>query len=261
MSRIRAAISRVTTVAPHRPQPRPPIGQTRKIAILGGAHTIRYAPFDDWTWELWSHASSRDRCRRAPDVLFDLHPPDLWRNPRKKNWDPGYYAWIKRNHIPIYMQDRYKDVPASMKYPFAQMITEFPRGYMTNQSAYMVALALMQGATQISVFGCHYATESEYGAQRGSMEYWIGVCDGRGVQLNVPPGCDLCNRPHLLYGYESHPNGKRDPSYIITWPKPKPTVEKDDTPTDLTMVDDPKCPPLMKIELEAPNPGRWAQVG
>lgn len=257
MNRLRAAISRVTTVAPHRARPRPPIGQMRKIAILGGAHTIRFAPFDDWSWELWSHASCRDRCRRAPDVLFDVHPPELWRNPRKKHWDPGYYEWLKRNHLPIYMQDRYKDVPASIKYPFETMVTEFPRGYMTNQSAYMIALALMGGVTHLGVYGCHYSQESEYAAQRGSMEYWLGFAEGRGVHVLIPPGCDLLDRPSLLYGYQSHPEGKRDPSYNLTFPKPKTELEKDGQPTELTALSDPKCPPLMKVDLEAPNPGRW----
>lgn len=248
MNRLQAAISRVTTVAPHRPTPRPPMRQVRKIAILGGAHTIRFAPFEDWSWELWSHASCRDRCRRAPDLLFDLHPPELWRNPRKKNWDPGYYEWIKRNHIPIYMQDRYKDVPASMKYPFEQMITEFPRGYMTNQVAYMIALALMEGVTHLGLFGCEYSTESEYGPQRGSAEYWLGVAEGRGVRVLLPPGCDLLNKPALMYGYESHPNGVRDKSYSFGV-NPLKAISKVESPRGKVLIpsDHPNAPALRDI--------------
>ena len=259
MNKLQAAISRVTTVPAARPMPRPPIGQTRKIAILGGAATIRFAPWADMSWELWSHASCRDRCKRAPDLLFDLHPPELWRSPVRKNWDPEYLKWLKRNHLPIYMQDRYKEVPASIKYPFETMITEFPRGYMTNQSAYMIALALMQGVTHLAVYGCHYQHHSEYWVQRGSMEYWLGVAEGRGVHVLIPPQCDLLNRPSLLYGYESHPGGKRDPSYkmdaaptppttIMGGADPGPLLTKDGVPTILVPVESPNCPPLM------PNP-------
>ncbi len=114
------------------------------------------------------------------------------------------------------MQDAYPEVPASVKYPFPQMITEFPRGYMTNTVSYMVALALQEGVTHLAVYGCHYDTGSEYGPQRGSAEYWLGLAEGRGVQVLIPPGCDLLNRPSLLYGYESHPNGIRDASYSFT---------------------------------------------
>jgi hypothetical protein len=192
------------------------LGRLRKIACLGGGHTLQYAPWHDLTWELWAHSSCRHLCKRDPDILFDLHPPALWRDATKKNWDPKYAEWIQTNRIPMLMQEVYPDAPASMKYPFAQMVTEFPRGYMTNQVSYMIALALMEGVTHIGMFGCDYRTGTEYGPQRGSAEYWLGVAEGRGVQVMLPPGCDLLNRPHLMYGYESHPNGKRDPSYSFT---------------------------------------------
>lgn len=260
-NRMRTAISRVTAVPAARAVPRAPIGQQRKIAILGGASTIRFAPFNDLSWELWSHASCRDRCRREPDVFFDLHPPELWRDPVKKKWDPGYLKWLTRNHVPIYMQDRYEDVPASIRYPFEQMITEFPRGYMTNSAVYMVALALMQGATHLGIFGCHYQAKSEYAAQRGSMEYWLGVAEGRGVHVLIPPTCDLLNRPSLLYGYQSHPNGKRDPSYTADVIVPvgakeavaaEPITKDDGDTVKLFSLDDPKCPPLVQIDIEPP---------
>jgi hypothetical protein len=186
------------------------------VACLGGAKTLQHTPWFDPTWELWAHASCRHLCKRDPDVLFDLHPPELWRDPTKKNWDPKYLKWLGTNTVPILMQDVYADVPASLKYPFATIITEFPRGYMANHLAYMIALALVEGVTHIGVFGCDYATGSEYGPQRGSAEYWLGVAEGRGVHVCLPPGCDLLNRPSLLYGYESHPGGKRHPSYSFT---------------------------------------------
>ena len=258
-NRLKAALSRVTTVPAARPVPRPPAQQQRKIAILGGAGTIRFAPWHDYSWELWSHASCRDMCKRQPDVLFDLHPPELWRDVVKKRWDPGYYKWLKKNHIPIYMQDRYPDVPASMRYPFETMITEFPRGYMCNQPAYMIALALMQGVTHIAVYGCHYQTDGEYGSQRGSMEYWLGVAEGRGVHVLIPPTCDLLNRPALLYGYESHPNGKRSPLYNVNMKVPpradgtaEPTKRDKDEPVTLQLVGAPGCPPLMKMPGHEP---------
>ena len=143
-----------------RVQPRRPVfaglGRLRKIAMLGGARSLASAPWFDASWELWSHASCRAKCKREPDVFFDLHPPELWRNPHKKFWDVNYLDWLKVNHVPIYMQEHYPDVPASIRYPFDTMIMEFPRGYMTNTVAYMVALALMEGVTHIGLFGVQY---------------------------------------------------------------------------------------------------------
>ena len=191
------------------------LGRLRKIALLGGAFTLPYAPWQDLTWELWAHMSCRRNCVREPDIFFDLHPPELWRDPKRKFWDPTYYQWLQQNHVPIYMQEAYKDVLAAKRYPFEPMITEFPRGYMTNTVAYMIALALMEGVTHLALYGCHYDAAGEYGPQRGCAEYWCGVAEGRGVQVLIPPRCDLLNRPSLLYGYQSHPQGKRDPSYLF----------------------------------------------
>lgn len=168
---------------------------------------------------------------REPDLFFDLHPPALWTNPKRKFWDPSYYDWLKQNHVPIYMQEHYPEIPASIKYPFATMITEFPTGYMANTLAYMIALALMEGVTQIGIFGCNYAADSEYGPQRGSAEYWLGIAEGRGVRIALPPGCDLLGRPHLLYGYESHPDGVRHAAYNFAAAiPPSPLTQKKKAP-------------------------------
>lgn len=231
------------------------IGRLRKVALLGGAGTLKWAPWHDLTWELWSHASARHLCQRDPDLLFDIHPPALWRDGTKKNWDPKYYQWIQKNRIPIMMQDAYKDVPASMRYPFETMITEFPRGYMTNQVAYMVALALMEGVTDLALYGCEYNTHSEYGPQRGSAEYWLGLAEGRGVRVLLPPGCDLLNKPHLLYGYESHPNGVRDKSYEFGLGPLKATGKVGSAPSLLVPSESPNAPPLRNIGV---TPEPWS---
>lgn len=258
---IKLAIPPPSEMKPRPPIPRQPafagVGRLRKIACLGGAKTIKHAPWDDPTWELWSHANSRHMCKREPDLLFDLHPESLWRDPKKKSWDPKYAQWLTTNRIPIMMQHTHKDVPASIKYPFDTMITEFPRGYMTNQVAYMIALALMQGVTHLALFGCEYSSNSEYGPQRGSCEYWLGVAEGRGVRVLLPPGCDLLNKPHLLYGYESHPQGVRHPSYSFSiGPLILNGPVKHDGPTQLIPVSDPHCPPLRDIGVK-PEP--WSK--
>lgn len=235
------------------------VGRLRKIAFLGGAkRTLRYAPWHDDSWELWGHCSARHLYQRDIDLLWDMHPRELWANPKKKTWDPKFYDWIQTNRIPIMMQERYPEVPASIKYPFGQMITEFPRGYMTNHVAYMAALALMEGVTHVGIFGCDYNTNSEYGPQRGSAEYWLGVLEGRGVQVMIPPECDLLNKPSLLYGYESHPNGVRDKSYQfalgpLTMQKGE-QMQPDDA--QVVAVSHPNCPPLRNIGVP-PEP--WSK--
>ena len=227
------------------------LGRLRKVGLLGGSKSLRYAPWYDSSWELWSHASCRHLCKRDPDLLFDLHPPELWRNPKLKIWDPNYLEWLGKNRIPIMMQEAYPDAPASIRYPFETMITEWPRGYMTNTLSYMVALALMEGVTHLGVFGCNYETDNEYGPQRGCAEYWLGIAEGRGVHVQLPPLADLLGKPALLYGYQSHPNGVRDPSYIFGLNPLMASVKKPKNVPgpDITIVpaDGPDAPKLMDI--------------
>ena len=249
----------VPQVRPERPRipvPRRPVmagpGRSRKIAFLGGAPTLRWAPWHDSTWELWAHHSCRNQCLREPDAFFDLHPPVLWRDPKKKFWDPRYLTWLGLNRTPIYMQEAYKDAPAAIRYPFESVITEFPRGYFTNTVSWMMALALTEGMTHVGLFGCNYDASSEYGPQRGCCEYWLGLAEGRGVHIHLPPGCDLLNRPSLLYGYESHKTGWRDPSYsfAIGMSQSRNTSGKSITgfcPEGLTPSESPDAPSLMDI--------------
>lgn len=170
-----------------------------------------------------------------PDVMFDLHPPELWRDPVRKHWDVSYQAFLRQNTVPIYMQQRYPDIPASMKYPFAQVIHQF-RPYFTNHVAWMIALALTEGVTHIGLYGCHYDSDSEYGVQRGCAEYWCGVAEGRGVQVVIPPECNLLNFPPQLYGYESHPDGHRVKEYGLYSHPPVVKTPAAETPTPLAVI-------------------------
>jgi hypothetical protein len=138
------------------------------------------------------------------DRYFDLHVRACWTRGGKKG--ARYPKWLAGNMTPIYMQEHYPDVPASIKYPKGRILMEFAdaRGYFTNQVAWMIALALTEGVSTIGLFGVNYSTESEYQRQRGSAEYWLGRASGMGVRVVLPEQCTLLHDPALLYGYESH---------------------------------------------------------
>ncbi len=138
------------------------------------------------------------------DRYFDLHPKACWMRNGKSG--TGYPKWLAKNLVPIFMQHRYNDVPASIAYPKDQILSEFgdARPYFTNQVAWMIALAMTEGATVIGLWGINYGIETEYMIQRGSAEYWLGRAAERGIRIVLPPECTLLAQPALLYGYESH---------------------------------------------------------
>lgn len=192
---------------PHVEVPRvlPATRTVRKIALCGShSSSLEDAPWTDPSWEFWGHASSRAWYRRPMDRYFDLHNKACWTMYGKKH--VGYLNWLKKNTTPIYMQERFAEVPASVKYPKGQILQEFglSRPYFTNHAAWMIALAMVEGVSAIGVWGINYSTASEYERQRGSAEYWLGRAEERGIRVVLPAQCDLLQEPALLYGYESH---------------------------------------------------------
>lgn len=194
--------------------PRAGLGRIRKIGLLGShSASLEWCPWDDPTWELWGHSSSRGWYKRAPERYFDLHRKECWTRGGKKG--AAYPQWLGRNTVPIYMQDKFPEVPASVRYPKERVQMEF-RSYISSHAAWMIALALMEGVTHIGFFGVSYTDDDgpERFTQRGSTEYWMGFAEGRGVQLVIPKGCTLLQQPQELYGYESHDDeGKLVPAY------------------------------------------------
>ncbi len=108
----------VTIQRRREPSPPPPtgsatgIGRLRKIALIGSAQTLDHAPWHDPSWEIWAHATCHNLCVRV-DRYFDLHP---WAWITGKNV-PGYVDFLKKTRVPVYLQQRRSEVPASYTYP------------------------------------------------------------------------------------------------------------------------------------------------
>jgi len=148
-----------------------------------------------------------------PDTYFDLHPFEMRHEPRWK----GFREKLAKNAVPIWMCEKYPQVPASVKYPKERILAEFqPKGrnVFTNQAAWMIALLLTQGVTKIGLFGINYGIEDEREKQRDSLVYWLGRAEDRGVEIVLPPESTILREPMELYGYESHDeNGWLLPCY------------------------------------------------
>ena len=176
-------------------------------------HLIPWERTDADYWIFNECASLRDEipdywCKRC-DAVFQIHVPAIWRN--KKNLNHyGHYAWLQKPHdYPVYMQDFYPDVPASVKYPQNEIIAALlptlknEKGEQvsnfTSTTAYAIALALYQGYKNIELYGIEATSDTEYGRQKPGLLFWIGIATGRGVPvLTQSKSLLLAERP---YGY------------------------------------------------------------
>jgi len=194
----------------------------RKIAIIGKApSSVGLAPYEDPAWEVWI-LNTLGHAREVPrwDRQFELH--DLKLTQAKEYGD--YYQWLTKQTRPVYLRDEPpKEFAGGIRYPLGAILDHFShlagRTYLTNTVSLMVALALYehengQPISDIGMWGVDMAQHglkgaghvgwftSEYARQRPSVEYWIGVAEGKGIKVTIPPQSDIL-KAACIYGYHT----------------------------------------------------------
>jgi hypothetical protein len=160
-----------------------------KVAILGFAKSSRdLAPFNDPSWSIWGCNGTWAIAPRL-DRLFDLHAP--WIHEFEMRRPAGHVAWMQQFSGPIYLIDARADIPTSRAYPLAEVVQHLGRPYLTSSISMMLALAIMEGATEIGLYGIEMQTASEYADQRPGLEYLLGRAEERGITITLPDGCNI----------------------------------------------------------------------
>jgi len=203
------------------PQPQAPL-VPRKIAIIGKApSSFALAPYGDPEWEVWilntlGHANEVPRWDRQ----FELH--DLELTKAKEYGD--YYPWLAKQYRPVYLRDKPPaEFNGGVQYPLGPILEHFTnyagRKYLTNTVSLMVALAIYEHETgtpvsDIGMWGVDMAQHglrgaghvgwftSEYARQRPSVEYWIGIAEGKGIKATIPEQSDIL-KAACIYGYHT----------------------------------------------------------
>ena len=124
--------------------------------------------------------------------------------------DDEHKTFLKECGIPVYVRPQDVRVAAewgittAVPYPRADAEAQF-ESYFTNSISYLIAMAIMLGFEEIHMYGVDMAQDnilhSEYGHQRPSCEYFIGVAQGHGIKVVLPPGSDLLKSAHW-YGLD-----------------------------------------------------------
>lgn len=172
----------------------------RKVAIVGTApSSMNIAPFDNPEWEIWTCSAlalSAPRWTRH----FELHDGDQiavgWSGDQATDMQMrAHYLTALSKAEPdqvVVLKERDPAIPQSRAYPF-DAACEWAHGrYFASTVSYMLAMAVMEGVTEIGIWGVDMALQSEqYSGQRGSLEYMIGLARGQGVSVTVPSESDL----------------------------------------------------------------------
>lgn len=170
-----------------------------KVAIVGHCPDSReLIPFGDPEWEIWGlNQVYAEIDLPRWDRWFEMHTREIFHStPRNAN----HLEWLREQARPIYMQQVHADIPASRAYPIKQALNHFgPR--FGSSVPYAFALAIMEHAESIGLWGVDMGHRTEYGLQRPNMFYWIGLYVGLGGHLVLPSTSALCE-PSICYGYD-----------------------------------------------------------
>ena len=171
----------------------------KKVALVGFAMSSTLeAPFEDPEFEIFAMNQLYRHIPRA-DRWFDIH----------ENWNEHVVAgtdhakWLQEFPGPIYMAARVPGIPTSVPVPIDELIA-IGADYFTSSIAYMIAIALRDGFTTIHLYGIDLVVNEEWGYQKPCAEYWLGLAQGKGVDIGVHRNSALLKGAYR-YGLEREP--------------------------------------------------------
>lgn len=169
-----------------------------RVVILGSASSsLRLIPWDEPDVEFWAGASFFKFHPNFASLVthwFEIHP-NIER--LREEW----LGWAVENQVRCYLQDKHSELENSQAYPIDEMVEQFGR-YLTSTVAYMLALAISKGATEIGCFGVNMSSDTEYFRHRPCFEYFAGLARGMGIRVHVAGESPLLQSSNGLYGYD-----------------------------------------------------------
>jgi len=217
----------------------------KRCAIVGFASSSRnLAPFGDPTIEIWGMNSLYALVPRM-DRLFEIHPRSHFRKDlnRAELQQIGldHYEYLKGRpaagqpgHMPIYMQEVYPEIPASVAWPrneinawtLAMFGPEAEVDYFTSTPGQMIVTAIFEGYGEIQLYGIDLLQAEEYAYQRPGAEYWIGIARGLGIKVLVPPSSAIL-KANYVYGYVEPPVASKGMAPLVKfWDEKGAQIEK-----------------------------------
>lgn len=176
------------------------VPKKKKVALLGTVPHKMLAPFNDQEFEIWAiaHACLGEPLPRV-DRIFEIHKWD-----EVVKWG-SLEAFKMFPAAPKYLIEEHPEIPNNCRFPFEDIDAKFQifddrkESNMTNSISWMIAMAIDEGFEEIHVYGVNMSHHTEYGTQKPSCEYYLGLAKGMGKRIYVPLVSDLM-KSNFLYG-------------------------------------------------------------
>ena len=201
--------------------------EKEKVGIVGCATCKNETPMQDSSWEFWgvnnlflSMPSGNGKGPQKWGKWFEIHPIDKDKEGHfVRRWDKNFRGQNMNQYMkqlaelpcPVIMQKHWEEVPNSVEYPIAEILSKFGK-YFTNTISYEIALAILLGAKEIGIWGVDMAVGTgqanvlnpaggEYSVQKPSCEWLVGYAMGMGIKVTIPDTSDLL-KTRFLYAFE-----------------------------------------------------------
>lgn len=182
-----------------KPKKAAPKGQPAlKVAIVGTASTSSgEAPWKDESWQIWSLGVNSALAPRY-DRWFELHTKDVLSAAGALDMR---YEFLKAAGDKLVIgHDCWPELPEAKLYPWETVIAKFGR-YLTSSLSIMIALAIIEGADEIGLWGVDMVCPDEYVQQRSGCEYLLGYAKASGIKITIAKESPIL-RPTRVYALE-----------------------------------------------------------
>lgn len=158
---------------------------------MARAGTSALAPWRDPEWEIWGLPwISYPRLT----IAFEIHSQALI--DQSQTW-LGKGDWLARfnercpDTLVYCAPSRLHAFKKAIRYPLDDVARSLPIFYLENSIAYMLALAIHKRVDEIGLWGVHMYAGYEADLAQASVAYLVGLAQGRGIKVTIPPGSPL----------------------------------------------------------------------
>ena len=174
------------------------------IHIVGKGPGFLDAPALSEDYQVWGLNDIRFY-REELDLLFHMHDLNVASSSQKLA-----LVVAEQDKIPLCTLRKFEWLSNSFAYPLAEIIENHGYKYFADSICYMIAYAIYKGATEINLWGVGLFSNHKDVEERCCVEYWLGVLNGKGINLTIHGDSALLKvgAENKLYGYEF--NGEKE---------------------------------------------------
>lgn len=180
-----------------------------KIAIVAGSYGKDEAPLGDPNWECWgvnqtwswfNHEALQNKFTR----WFELHRKAFleWENQADRYGQHFSFMESQKRYPTLYVQDieEWPAVENIKEFPFERVQALAPDfgSYHACSIDWMLAYAILEGASEIGLYGVEQDHTAEPIGSRACMEFWAGFATARGIKVHSAQGSTF-KLAHLVY--------------------------------------------------------------